>query len=62
MIPQCLTYIACKLAAGPSAHSSSGIQLKVYVWMYACMKEQVIGKINLPVMKAQAISAAQEES
>jgi hypothetical protein len=30
--------------------------------MYACMKEQVIGKINLPVMKAQAISAAQEES
>jgi hypothetical protein len=25
------------------------------------MQEQVIGKINLPVMKAQAISAAQEK-
>jgi hypothetical protein len=36
MIPQCLTHIACNLAAGPSAHSSSGIQLKVYVCMYTC--------------------------
>jgi hypothetical protein len=37
MIPQCLTYIACKFAVGPSAHSSSGIQFKVYVCMYVCI-------------------------
>jgi hypothetical protein len=31
--------------------------------MYVCMQEQVIGKINLPVMKAQALlSVAQEKS
>ncbi len=35
----------------------------MYVCMYVCMQEQVIGKINLPVMKAQALlSVAQEKS